>query len=45
MGVCCMAQATQIQEFCINLEIWDGEGDAREVQKGEDICIPTADSC
>jgi len=40
-----MAQATQIQEFCINLEIWDGEGDAREVQKGEDICIRMADSC
>ena len=22
-----------------------GEGDRREVQKGEDICIPMADSC
>ena len=33
------------QELCINLEGWDGEGDEREVQKGEDICIPMADSC
>ena len=33
------------QGFCINLEGWDGEGDGREVQKGEDICIPMADSC
>ena len=22
-----------------------GEGDGREVQEGQDICIPTADSC
>ena len=29
------------QGLCINLERWDG----REVQKGEDICIPMADSC
>ena len=28
------------QGLCINLERWDGEGDGREVQKGEDICIP-----
>ena len=33
------------QVFCINLEGWRGEGDRREVQKGEDICIPMADSC
>ena len=31
--------------LCINLEGWDGEGDGREVQKGEVICIPMADSC
>ena len=31
------------QWLCINLEGWDGEGDGREVQKGEDICIPMAD--
>ena len=32
------------QGLCINLVGWDGEGDGREVQKGEDICIPMADS-
>ena len=33
------------QGLCINLEGLDGEGDGREVQKGEDICIPMADPC
>ena len=33
------------QGLCINLEGWDGEGDGSQVQKGEDICIPMADSC
>ena len=33
------------QGLCINLERWDGERDGREVQKGEEICIPMADSC
>ena len=33
MGICCMAQETQMQELCINLEIWGGEGDAKEVQR------------
>ena len=33
------------QALCINLQWWDGLGDGREVQKGEDICIPMADSC
>ena len=33
------------QGLCINLEGWDGEGDGREFQKGEDICIPMAASC
>ena len=33
------------QGLCINLEVWDREGDGREVQKGGDICIPMADSC
>ena len=28
---------------CINLEGWDGEGDGRVVQKGQDIYM--ADSC
>ena len=31
--------------LCINLEGWDGVGDGREVQKGENICTPVADSC
>ena len=29
----------------INLEGWDGAGDGRQAQQGEDICIPMADSC
>ena len=33
------------QGLCINLEGWNGVGDGREVQKGEDNCIPMADSC
>ena len=33
------------QGLCINLEGWDGEGGGREVQEGEDICTPMADSC
>ena len=32
------------QGLCINLEGWDGEGNGREVQMGEDICIPIAKS-
>ena len=31
------------QGFCINLE--EGEGNGKEVQKGGDIFIPMADSC
>ena len=33
------------QGLCVNLEGWDGEADGREVQNGEVICIPMADSC
>ena len=33
------------QELCINLEGCDGEGDRREVEAGEDMCTPVADSC
>ena len=33
------------QWLCINLDGWDAEGDGSEVLKGEDICIPMADSC
>ena len=43
MGIFCMTQETQTG-LCINLEGWDGEGNGRKVQKGRDICIPTADS-
>ena len=32
------------QGLCINLEVWDEEGDGREVPKGGGICIPMADS-
>ena len=32
------------QGLYINLARWDGEGDAGEVQKKEDICIPMANS-
>ena len=31
--------------LCDNLEVWDGVGGGREVQEGDDICIPMADSC
>ena len=27
------------QGLCINLEVWGGEEDGREVQKGGDICM------
>ena len=27
------------------LEAWDGEGDGKEVQEGEDMGVPMADSC
>ena len=33
------------QGLCINLEVWDGEEDGREVQKGGGICIRIAGSC
>ena len=33
------------KELCINREGWDGEGDRRQAQDGEDICIPMADLC
>ena len=32
------------QGLCVNLEGWNGEGDWKKDQKGEDICIPMADS-
>ena len=33
------------QGLCIKPKGWEGEGDAKEFQKGGDICIPMADSC
>ena len=39
-----MAQETQTGALS-NLEVWDGEGNWREVQKGGDKCIPMAESC
>ena len=33
------------QGLWVNLKGWDGEGDGRELQKGGDKCMPTADSC
>ena len=44
MGICCMAQETQTEALYQPRGV-DGEGDGREVQKGGDICIPTANSC
>ena len=31
--------------LCDNPEGWDEVGDGREIQEGEDICIPMADAC
>ena len=42
-GICCVAQETQTGAL-YQLEGWEGEGDGREAQKGEDICISMADS-
>ena len=33
------------QGLCINLKVWTGEEDGREVQKGRVICILMDDSC
>ena len=44
MEICCMTQGTK-ERFLNNLEGWDGEEDGREVQEGEDICYPVANSC
>ena len=43
MGICRMSQELK-QGLCINLELWNGEGEGREAQKGRDIYIPMADS-
>ena len=36
-AVCCSKLK---QELCVHLQAWDGEGDRKEVQEGEAICIP-----
>ena len=43
MGICCVVQETQTGALYQAREV-DWEGDGREVQKGEDICIPMTDS-
>ena len=43
MGICCLAQETQTGAVYQPSGV-DGEENGREVQKGEDICIPVADS-
>ena len=44
MGICLWLRKLK-QRLYIDLEGWDGVGDGREVQKGEVMCIPMADSC
>ena len=36
---------TSNQVLYDNLERWEGLGGGREIQEGEDICIPIAGSC
>ena len=44
MGNCCMAQETPTRALYQSRGVgWGGE--VREAQKGEDICVPMADSC
>ena len=43
MGICYMSQETQTGNLH-HLEGWDGAV-GREVQEGEDVCVPLADSC
>ena len=43
MGICYMSQETQTGNLH-HLEGWDGAV-GREVQEGEDVCVPMADSC
>ena len=37
-------QGNSNQMLCDDPEVWDGAGDGKEGQEGEDICIPEADS-
>ena len=50
MGICCMTQGTQTATLYQHRGMgwggrWDGDGDGMEVQEGEDMCLPVADSC
>ena len=44
MGICYMTQGTQTEALW-QAEGWAGEGDGREEWEGEDMGVPTADSC
>ena len=43
-GIYCVAQGAQAGALCQTGGV-DGEADGGDVQKGEDISIPMADSC
>ena len=44
MGICCMSQESQIGALYQSKEVeWGGDG--RDIQEGEDVCIPMADLC
>ena len=43
MGICCMTQGTQSRAN--SLEGWRWAGGRREVQEGEDICMPMGNLC
>ena len=44
MGICYMAQETQTGALYQPRGLgWEGDG--KEAQEGEDICIPMVDSC
>ena len=44
MVIFCITQETQTGALCQPRGVGRA-GDGREVQKGGDICVPTADSC
>ena len=43
-GTLLLIQETQTRALC-QAGGWDGEGDGKGIQEGEDICIPMANSC
>ena len=44
MGIRCKLRELN-PALCDNLKGWDGVGGGKEIQEGEDVCIPMADSC